>query len=324
MRWARSTLLLAALAASPGCAEVQFLAQGYKQVSGSADGPVGGGRYVVGQAWRAGTVWYYPTEDFSLNATGLAVRYDGPARPGRLGARTTANGEPFDPARLTAAHQTLQLPAIARVTNLETGRGVVVRINDRGPADPGRMLALSPAAAAAIGVAGGRPTPVRLQVLEAESRRLADALRAEERHVQLAAAPPAVPSRGVAAEALAPPPGTRAAVAVASAPAPVTPVPAPQVAERPLQPVGSRSQEPVRARGLSVQAGTFADPRNATRVAERLSGIAPGRVRAEPVTVGGRWMTRVRIGPLNSTVEADRVLAQARAAGAADARIVVE
>lgn len=323
MRWASAPLLLAALLAAPACTEVQFLAQGFKQVSGSADGPVGGGRYVVGQAWRAGNVWYYPAEDFSLDATGLAVRYDGPARPGRLGTRTTANGEPFDPARLTAAHQTLQLPAIARVTNLETGRGVVVRINDRGPADPGRMLSLSRAAAAAIGLPADRPAAVRLQVLESESRRLADALRAEERHVQLAAAPP-VAARGVASESLAPPPGTRAAASIRAAPEPPAPIGPPAAADRPLQPVGTRSQEPVRARALAVQAGTFAEPRNAGRVAERLSAIAPGRVRAEPVMIGGRWLYRVRIGPLASTGEADRVLAQARAAGAADARIVVE
>ena len=322
MRSARALLLALALAAG-GCAEAQFLAQGAKDVSGSANGPVEGGRYVVGNAWRAGSTYYYPTEDFSLDQTGLAVRYEGPPTRGFLRPRYTANGERFDTARLTAAHQTLQLPAIARVTNLETGRGIVVRINDRGPAEAGRIIALSPAAASAVGITAAQPARVRVQVLEAESRRLADALRRTEEPVQLAAAP-APGTRAVASEMLAPPPGTRAASSVRSAAPGVAPVASAPVAEGPAVPVGTRTQAPVQATQLAVQAGAFAEPRNAERFAERLYGVAPGRVRTESANVNGRTMYRVRIGPLSGTAEADRILAQTRAVGAPDARIVVE
>jgi rare lipoprotein A len=322
MRSARP-LILALCLGLGACAEVQFLAQGAKDLSGSADGPVRGGQYVVGNAWRAGSVYYYPTEDFTLDQTGLAVVYQGPPRRGTFSGRVTANGEPFDAARLTAAHQTLQLPAIARVTNLETGRGVVVRINDRGPPEPGRIIALSPAAGAAVGVAPNQPARVRVQVLEAESRRLANVLRRADEPVQLAAAP-APASRTVASESLAPPPGARSAASVRSAPAAIVPASSPAFAAGPAVRVGTRSQEPVRATQLAVQAGAFAEARNAGSFAARLQSIAPGRVRTEPVSSGGRYLYRVRIGPLSGTAEADRILAQARAAGAPDARIVVE
>lgn len=326
MRSAEAALfscLLACLLAGTGCAEVQFLAQGAKDISGSADGPVAGGQYVLGNAWRAGNVYYYPTEDFTLDQTGLAIVYDGPPKRGTFAPRITANGETFSARRLSAAHQTLQLPAIARVTNLETGRAVVVRINDRGPAEPGRIIALSPAAAAAIGVSPRQPARVRVQVLEAESRRLANALKHADEPVQLASAP-AAGSRAVASELLAPPAGTRAAGSVRSAAPAVVPVASHQGPDAPPVRVGTASREPVQATQLAIQAGTFAEPRNAAAFAARLQAIAPGRVRAEQAYIGGRPMYRVRIAPITGTAEADRVLAQLRAAGAPDARIVVE
>jgi rare lipoprotein A len=324
----RSASLIATLALLlGGCAEVQFLAQGYKHVSGSADGVVEGGEYVVGNAWVASAprgrdsgTYHYPSEDFTLDQTGLAVAYDGPPPRARFTARRTANNEPFDPARLTVAHQTLQLPAIARVTNLENGRAVVVRVNDRGPADPGRMLGLSRATAQALGVAPGQPARVRLQVLETESRNLAAALRAAP---PPALAGPAPETRLVAAEALAPPSGVQGATRVRTAPAAPTPLAAAIPSAAPPVPVGTRTQDRPRATMLAVQAGSFASAENARRFEARLYGIAPGRVRTEPVSSGGRWFYRVRIGPVQNTAEADRMLREARAAGAADARIVV-
>ena len=82
--------------------------------------------YVAGAPYRTGLAWHYPKEDFDLDATGLAVvaKSDG--------ARLTTDGEVFDQMSLAGGHATLQLPAIARVTNLENGRQVTVRINDRG------------------------------------------------------------------------------------------------------------------------------------------------------------------------------------------------
>ncbi len=77
--------------------------------------------------------------------------------------RTTANGETFDPSRLTAAHRTLPFGARVRVTNLRNGRSVIVRINDRGPFARGRVIDLSRAAAEAVGMIGSGVAPVRVE-----------------------------------------------------------------------------------------------------------------------------------------------------------------
>lgn len=77
----------------------------------------------------------------------------------------TANGEVFDPRQMTAAHKTLPFGTKVRVTDLRTGRAVVVRINDRGPYKPGRIIDLSQAAAHVMGMASVGITPVKLEVL---------------------------------------------------------------------------------------------------------------------------------------------------------------
>lgn len=80
--------------------------------------------------------------------------------------RPTANGEIFDPSRLTAAHKTLPFDTRVRVTNMENGRSVVVRINDRGPFKPGRVIDLSRAGAEAIGLIGSGVARVRVELAE--------------------------------------------------------------------------------------------------------------------------------------------------------------
>ncbi|MBC7798987.1 MAG: sporulation and cell division repeat protein, partial [Gemmatimonadaceae bacterium] len=105
-------------------------------------------RYVVGAAYQAGGAWFYPREEFRLDATGLAV-----ILPDRTGL--TANGEARDGSAMAGAHDTLQLPAVARITNLETGLQVLVRINERGPASPGRLMGLTRRSAERLGMGPG-------------------------------------------------------------------------------------------------------------------------------------------------------------------------
>lgn len=100
--------------------------------------PKGGGRYLVGNPYVVKGKWYYPKEDFSYNKVGMASWY-GSAFHGRL----TANGEVYDQMHLSAAHPTFPLPSYARVTNVETGSSVIVRVNDRGPYHEGRLIDLS-------------------------------------------------------------------------------------------------------------------------------------------------------------------------------------
>ena len=102
----------------------------------------GGGRDQLGQPYQVRGKWYYPKEDKGYSKIGAASWY-GDAFHGRL----TANGEVYDMTHLTAAHPTMPLPSYARVTNLANGSSVIVRVNDRGPYAPGRIIDLSERAA---------------------------------------------------------------------------------------------------------------------------------------------------------------------------------
>jgi rare lipoprotein A len=118
------------------------------------------GSYIVGNPYAVKGVWYYPAENTGYDAIGLASWYGDEFR-----GNSTANGERFDPHRLTAAHTTLPLPVLVRVTNLENGRQIVLRINDRGPFHPGRIIDVSHSAAEELGFAGQGTARVRVQYM---------------------------------------------------------------------------------------------------------------------------------------------------------------
>ena len=104
---------------------------------------------------------FTPNEDTPHSVeTGLASWY-GPGFEGRQ----TANGEIFDSSQLTAAHRTMRLPSRARVTRLDTGDSIIVRVNDRGPYIEGRLIDLSHAAAEALGFTHDGLVEVRVEGL---------------------------------------------------------------------------------------------------------------------------------------------------------------
>lgn len=110
-----------------------------------ADGqpvPKGGGRFMVGDPYQVKGKTYVPKEDPRYNKSGLASWY-GSAFHGRV----TANGEVYDSDHISAAHPTFPLPSYARVTNMDTGSSVIVRVNDRGPFHEGRIIDVSSKAA---------------------------------------------------------------------------------------------------------------------------------------------------------------------------------
>jgi rare lipoprotein A len=125
--------------------------------------PVGkGGHKKIGKPYRVAGKIYYPLSSAAgYNQTGVASWY-GRDFHGRL----TANGERYDMHAMTAAHTTLPLPTLARVTNLENGRHVVVRINDRGPFVKSRLIDLSYAAAKVLGYTDKGTVRVRVQALQ--------------------------------------------------------------------------------------------------------------------------------------------------------------
>src|SRR6202012_947764 len=107
---------------------------------------------------------YTPSEDYSYDETGMASWYGDDFNKGK-----TANGEIFNKNELTAAHKTLPLPTLARVTNLDNGRSIVVRINDRGPFSGARIIDVSQRAAQLLGFESQGTAKVRVQVLASES-----------------------------------------------------------------------------------------------------------------------------------------------------------
>nr|WP_282571844.1 RlpA-like double-psi beta-barrel domain-containing protein [Roseomonas acroporae] len=274
--------------------------------------PAAAPRYTVGAPYEMGGVWSYPRADTTLVQSGLAT-----ILPDRRAGRRTADGEIHDPAALVAAHRTLQLPSILEVTNLENGRSLLVRANDRGPAPPGRVIGLSRRAAELLGVRDG--TQVRVAVRPAESQALAAALPGEEN------APPAVaaPRGAVATEALPPPPGARAAERVREAaplarPAAGVTEAAPVVPDRLPEQVAQGAPSPG---SLYVEAGTFSRRDMAARQAASLAGAGATVQAGGP---RGREQFRVRIGPLPDPAAADRTLEQVLRSGVSEARITVE
>ena len=114
----------------------------------------------VSAAAAATVVGAAPGQAVFATQEGMASWYG----PGFAG-RTTSNGEIFDPSQLTAAHRTLPFGTRVRVTNLETGASVEVRINDRGPFKAGRIIDLSRAAADRIGMLSSGVARVQVEVV---------------------------------------------------------------------------------------------------------------------------------------------------------------
>jgi rare lipoprotein A len=145
--------------------------------------------------------WYYPKVDLAYNERGVASWY-GPNFHGKK----TANGEIFDMTLIGAAHKTLPLPSVVRVTNLENGRSLVVRINDRGPFVRGRIIDLSRRAAELLGFTRKGTAMVHVRLLPDESRRAAVEAGATGKQLMAfgSPAPKAAPSIPVSVEKLAP------------------------------------------------------------------------------------------------------------------------
>lgn len=125
----------------------------------------------LGQSYKVMGEWYVPRFQPNYDETGMASWYG----PGFHGGKT-ANGEQFDKHSMTAAHKTLPLPSLVRVTMVDTGKSAIVRINDRGPFSKGRIIDLSYAAANEIGLIKKGVAKVRVEYLLPESQRFADLL----------------------------------------------------------------------------------------------------------------------------------------------------
>lgn len=354
------------------------------------------GKFRIGQpnytvaAYQVNGVWYYPKVDYSYDESGTASWYGE-----QFNLRPTSDGEIFDMNQLSAAHKTLPLPSVVEVTNLQNGRALRLRVNDRGPFVGDRLIDVSRRAAQLLGFERSGTAPVRVRVLKAESVQVAEAAmrgevgpvgiaesgQAQRVHIAAAVPPPPAPRTPSPAVQMAatgppslraaevvgappprpePPPEPRAIQMAAAAPPPAPTRPAEAVIAplRPPQPtfapapvreakpaaVAASSHRywpslispahaetlhprpavvPARSAGrLFVQAGAFAVPENAQRVRARIAAL--GSVEVVPATHNGGALYRVRLGPLASEAEAQRLLARVIGSGYPGARVVGE
>ncbi|NVK17958.1 MAG: septal ring lytic transglycosylase RlpA family protein [Methylocystaceae bacterium] len=298
-----------------GCAETTFLSSSIKHAG--SDQPVAG-KYKIGNPYQIQGVWYYPAEDFAYVETGIASWY-GP----KFHGKPTANGEVFDMNQVSAAHRTLPLPSLVRVTNLENGRSLVVRVNDRGPFAHGRILDMSRRGAQLLGFEKQGTARVKVEILKDQSFALKNTLVN-----QIAAKDSPIKSAGMAkpqvsAQSLSVPEGGKAAqsqMTMAQAPQPVArPEPVQTAMQEPSNTVRTYAVSPTR---MYIQAGAFSKYENANRVKASLASV--GDVEVSQVLVNGRDFFRVRVGPLQDVSQADQVLENVIQAGYPSAKIIVE
>jgi len=280
-------LVVAALAIAglAGCSSKSpFAGKGSPKYDGPDPIPRGGGVYKVGNPYKIAGRTYYPREDPDYDETGTASWY-GEA----FHRRQTANGEWYDMNALTAAHPTLPLPSYVRVTNQKNGRSLVVRVNDRGPYAPDRIIDMSKRSAKVLGFQNDGLTRVRVQYLGRAPLDYEDAdIEAMNRRYR---------TRGR--------PQTLART---------------DRLERPVE-TGSVDQP---RQGLEaryyVQAAAFSSRENAERLRRDLGRV--GQVAVDELTVGSSTYYRVRLGPLHDESTANRMLRQVRDAGQRDAHII--
>lgn len=315
------------------CTETQFLVSQWKEYEGPPSGNQG--LFKVGKPYNVAGRTYRPVESYSLDETGIASWYG----PG-FHAKRTANGEKFNENELTAAHRTLQLPSLVRVTNLENGKSVVVRVNDRGPFARSRIIDVSKRAADLLGFRGQGTARVRVQVLADESRQMAEAAKAgrDTRGMEVALNQQAYPQTPPEIPVARPVSGYQTASYDMGA------YPPGAVEQKPLtgsdtvySPSGVQGhvapsghfypdpvveQFPVTPTAIYIQAGSFGNHDNAIRVSQTLSGLGP--VRINPVKVNGQQYYRVQVGPLQSVDTADALLSQVVNRGYPEAQITVD
>lgn len=138
-------------------------------------------------------VWYYPREDKDYNVVGIGSWYGE-----QFHNRRTSNGEVFDMDIPSAAHKTLPLPSLVEVTNLDNGKKMIVRVNDRGPFVDGRIIDLSKAAAQQLGYYRQGVARVRVKYVGPAPKSVFDGPR-QYAVRQTAASPPPAPSPVTAA-----------------------------------------------------------------------------------------------------------------------------
>src|SRR5262245_1539281 len=266
-------ILLACAAALAGCSESKVVVDQAKVITNP--GPPKPGAYKIGNPYQVNGVWYYPKVDYRYSETGIASWYG----PGFHGNRT-ANGEVYDQNGLTAAHKTLPLPSMVRVTNLENGRSIEVRVNDRGPFSAGRLIDMTRRGAQLLGFIDRGTARVRVDIMVEESQQLA-ALASKQGGDTLPPPPKAAPAGEVTPGGLAPIAGSKVSPGKTQqqAPAAQPAKPGSNVATVAVpQPDGKVTQVAVKPTNIYIQAGAFLRQANANQLSGQLRRYGPVKV----------------------------------------------
>lgn len=256
---------------------------------------------------------YTPYYNAGYQETGLASWY-GPGFHGK----STANGERFDENDLTAAHKTLPLPCLVKVENLENGRELVVRVNDRGPFADGRVIDLSKRSAELLGSDRAGIARVRVTYLEQDTRQLWTALNLRLPKKIPSTAPTVMMAERAQVQRPLAPASSPEVIALAELPKPIREEDVPvivQAAPAPVEPkaihwaslyAGDAAEEPeiiyavdrtLTGKPRFIQAAAYANRHRASQAASELSPY--GNVMLESIEVNGQPMYRVRLGPLS-------------------------
>lgn len=284
---------------------------------------LGNGRYKVGNPYQIKGNWFYPKEETCYDEVGIGSWYGADFHGG-----LTANGETFDMHRVSAAHKTLPLPSIVKVTNLENGRSLIVRVNDRGPYDTGklRIIDLSYKAAQLLGFADKGTAKVRVQILKGHTDQAVNLLKQKKPVPAATGAADAIlapagvasptPETPAASGGNALPAGTMAAANYITADAPDL------LEVIPTGPGKAVVETPKEFKGTFVQVAAFSKSDNAKRLVDNLQSL--GEPRIIEALVNGNLLYRVRFGPLKQLDQANTLLEKVLQAGYPDARIVID
>jgi rare lipoprotein A len=283
----------------------------------------GGGGYKVGAPYQVNGVWYTPREQPDYDQVGVASWYGE-----RFNLKATANGEIFDKDIPSAAHPTLPLPSLVEVTNLDNGRKLVVRVNDRGPYVDGRIIDLSEEAARELGYERAGLARVRVRYVGRAPLYGEDSIRyAKVEAPRRFAAPakalartPATTSAPPAAKIL--PPASRAAdIILTAAPAPRTP---PVIVQTSLAPLAGAAHAPLTGKALPDLRPRAAPPVELSAAATAPAEPAPlpaAPLPAAPATVAPSAVAaapfRIQVGAFANPGNARRAVAQVASAGPA-------
>lgn len=254
--------------------------------------------YKIGAPYQVNQAWYYPKEDYNYREVGIASWYGADFHNG-----ITANGEKYDMHAFTAAHKTLPLPSIVRVTNLDNGKFVDLRVNDRGPFVNNRVIDVSKAAAEYLGFAEQGIATVRVEILADASKRLkSDILASGGKVVD-----------GSPIDQIIPTP-------VEPTPLETTPVKITSVSPQnmPEDEVITK----VLPEGYYVQVASFSQLANAQTQSQNIEMF--GKTYITHINLSGQDFYRVRLGPFNTVEVAAQKLEQIRQAGFSSARVVQE